>query len=73
MQVIIYPTDGGVAIVHPAPDFVEVHGIEAVAAKDVPDGVPYRIIDVIELPERDQRDAWVLDFTNPDGHGGAAQ
>ena len=70
MQVIIYPTDGFVAIVHPAPEFVEAHGIEAVAAKDVPPGVPYRIIEASDLPERDQRDAWAPDFSRPDGHGG---
>lgn len=36
-QRIIYPTDdGGVAIIVPAPEYVAQHGIEAVAAKDVP-------------------------------------
>ena len=34
---IIYPTEGGgVAVIIPAPEYVAQHGIEAVAAKDVP-------------------------------------
>jgi len=36
-QRIIYPTEGGgVAVIIPAPEYVAQHGIEAVAAKDVP-------------------------------------
>lgn len=59
-QCVIYPTDeGGVAVIVPAPNFVAEHGIEAVAAKDVPVGKPYKIIDMSEVPsDRTFRNAW---------------
>ena len=55
---IIYPTDeGGVAIIVPAPDCGLT--IEEIAAKDVPAGKPYKIIDVSEVPtDRTFRNAW---------------
>ncbi len=62
-KVIIYRTDvGGVAIVYPAPDAGALLGIDAIAAKDVPTGKPYKIIDASEPPEdRSQRQAWTID------------
>jgi hypothetical protein len=59
-QRIIYPTDdGGVAIIVPAPEYVAEHGIEAVAAKDVPTGKPYKIVDAADVPsDRTFRAAW---------------
>lgn len=55
---IIYPTtDGGVAIIVPAPDCGMT--IEEIAKKDVPQGVDYRIVDVSEIPDdRTFRNAW---------------
>ena len=55
---IIYPTpDGGVAIIIPAPDCGLT--IEQIAAKDVPAGVEYKIVDVADIPEdRTFRGAW---------------
>jgi hypothetical protein len=55
---IIYPTDdGGVAVIVPADCGLT---IEEIAAKDVPAGKPFEIVDVSEIPEnRDFRDAWV--------------
>ena len=55
---IIYATDdGGVAIIVPAPNSGLT--IEEVAAKDVPAGKPYKIVDVADIPEdRTFRDAW---------------
>ena len=57
-QRIIYPTDeGGVAIIIPAPECGLT--IEEIAAKDVPAGKPYKIIDASEIPEdRTFRNAW---------------
>jgi hypothetical protein len=57
---IIYPTDdGGVAIIIPAPEYLAEHTIEELAAKDVPEGKPYKIVDVADIPEdRTFRDAW---------------
>jgi hypothetical protein len=56
-QRIIYPTDdGGVAVIVPADCGLT---IEQIAAKDVPAGKPYEIVDVSEIPsDRTFRDAW---------------
>jgi hypothetical protein len=50
---IIYPTDAGsVAVIIPA------ESIEA-AMKDIPEGRPYKIVDVSEIPsDRTFRNAW---------------
>lgn len=55
---IIYPTpDGGVAVIVPAPDCGLT--IEQIAAKDVPAGVPFRIVESTDIPEdRTFRNAW---------------
>jgi hypothetical protein len=57
---IIYPTDGGgVAIVIPSPEYLAEHTIEELAAKDVPQGKPYKIVDVADIPtDRTFRNAW---------------
>ena len=56
-QRIIYPTDdGGVAIIVPADCGLT---IEEIADKDVPEGKPYKIVDVADIPtDRTFRDAW---------------
>ena len=56
-QRIIYPTDdGGVAIIIPADCGLT---IEEIAAKDVPTGKPYKIVDVADIPtDRTFRNAW---------------
>ena len=60
MKRIIYPTDdGGVAIVIPTPEALEIMTIEEIAAKDVPEGKPYKIVDVADIPtDRTFRSAW---------------
>ena len=62
-QVIIYKQDNGVAaIIRPTAEAIAVYGIEAIAAKDVPAGNPYKIIDASEIPaDRSQRNAWTVD------------
>lgn len=43
--------------------------VEEIANKDVPAGVPYLIIDKSEVPtDKSFRDAWIADFSNPDGY-----
>jgi hypothetical protein len=61
-QRIIYPDDnGGVAIVIPSP-FCGL-SIEEIAAKDVPAGRPWQIVDVDDLPtDRSSRNAWEWDL-----------
>lgn len=58
---IIYPTpEGGVAVIIPAPNCGLT--IEEVAAKDVPRGVTYQIVDVADVPsDRTFRNAWTME------------
>tara|TARA_R110000824_G_scaffold78788_1_gene198703 strand:+ start:802 stop:990 length:189 start_codon:yes stop_codon:yes gene_type:complete len=55
---IIYETEeGGVAVIIPAPECDLT--IEEIAAKDVPEGVSYHIVDASEVPsDRTFRGAW---------------
>lgn len=57
---IIYPTDEGtVSIMCPSVEWLKTHTIEELAAKDVPAGKPYKIVDVSEIPtDRTFRNAW---------------
>lgn len=59
MNCIIYPNDkGGVIVLMPTGELP----IEEVAAKDVPTGVPYKIVPAQSVPSnRTFRDAWVMD------------
>ena len=74
-KVIIYPdTDetgaptGGVCVVHPVAGCGLT--IDDIARKDVPQGVPFMIIDASDLPaDRTFRAAWEADFSEPHGHG----
>jgi hypothetical protein len=58
---IIYQTeDGGVAIIVPSPDCGL--SIEQIAAKDVPAGKAYKIVDVADIPtDRTFRNAWEME------------
>jgi len=55
---IIYQNDeGGLSIIIPSPECGLT--IEEIAAKDVPEGKEYKIVDVSEIPEdRTFRNAW---------------
>jgi hypothetical protein len=55
---ILYPTDdGGVAVIVPAAECGL--SIEEIAAKDVPQGKPYEIVEDSEIPsDRTFRGAW---------------
>jgi hypothetical protein len=59
-QRIIYPNDnGGVSILIPTEEYLANHTIEELAAKDVPEGKPYKIVDVEDIPsDRTFRNAW---------------
>lgn len=62
-QVIIFKQDSGVvAVIYPTLEAVEALGIEAIAAKDVPTGKPYKIIEQTDLPsDRRERNFWTVD------------
>jgi len=57
---IIYQNDtGGVAVLIPADCGLT---IEQIAAKDVPTGKPYKIVDVSDVPtDRQWRNEWTVD------------
>ena len=59
-QRIIYQNDtGGVAVLTPADCGLT---IEQIAAKDVPTGKPYKIVDVSDVPtDREWRKEWTVD------------
>jgi hypothetical protein len=59
-KVILFKnSDGGFSIVIPSEEYLLTHTIEDCAAKDVPEGVEYKIIDASELPQdRTFRSAW---------------
>jgi len=67
MKRIIYPTADGIAVIIPADASLS---LAYIAAKDVPAGVPFRIVDVADIPaDRTDRAAWTADFSMPDGYG----
>ena len=73
-QRIIYKTeDGGVAILVPTSDALENYTIQQIAEKDVPEGLPYKIVDISEIPsDRTFRNAWEIDESElTDGVGGS--
>lgn len=58
-KLIIYPTDSGVAVMMPTPEYLLNHTIEECARKDVPAGKPYKIVDASEIPsDLTFRGAW---------------
>ena len=60
--VIFKTSEGGLAILCPAPNCLKKYTIEEIAAKDVPAGFSYKIIDKSELPQDPMwRDAWEID------------
>ncbi len=58
---IIFPNDeGGVSVIVPAPECGLT--IEEIAAKDVPAGKPFQIVDVSDIPsDRTFRNAWTYE------------
>ena len=62
-QRIIFQNDeGGISILTPAPECLQSHTIEEIAAKDVPAGKPYKIVSVDDIPsDRTFRNAWTVD------------
>ena len=63
MKLIIYPNDnGGICVLTPAPECNL--SLQEIAAKDVPAGKPYKIIDAADVPaDRTFRNAWTADFS----------
>ena len=59
-KIIVFKEPGhdGIFVIHPTGELT----LEETAKKDVPTGVPYKILDVSDLPsDRVFRDAWDMD------------
>jgi hypothetical protein len=72
MNRIIYTQDNGtVAVIIPTQESLDLHGIQAIAMKDVPAGKPYKIVDATDIPsDRTFRAAWeVNEASLTDGTG----
>ena len=63
-RIIYLAESGGVAVIIPAPECLRDWPIEAIAAKDVPYGLLYKIVDADDIPsDRTFRAAWEIDVT----------
>ena len=71
MKVIYKNENGGVSILHPTDEALSFMTIDEIAKKDVPTGLPYKIVEDSEVPtDRTFRDAWTVDEANlTDGVG----
>ena len=62
MKIIYKNENGGVSILHPTDEALSFMTIDEIALKDVPTGLPYKIVDDSEIPtDRTFRDAWTVD------------
>lgn len=71
MKIIYKNLNGGVSIVTPTEEVLSFMTIDEIAKKDVPTGLPYKIVDDSEIPtDRTFRNAWTVDeATLTDGVG----
>ena len=76
MRILFRQDDGTVAIIVPIlteinPDTDEPYTIEEIAAKDVPSGYKYKIVEDSDVPtDRSFRNAWTVDDSDlTDGTG----
>jgi len=61
-RIIYLNDDGGVSILIPSTEYLQTHTIEELAAKDVPAGKPYQIVNVEDIPsDRTFRNAWTYE------------
>ena len=60
-RIIFQNPDGTVGVIIPSQEVVAKYGIEAIAKKDVPANLPYKIVDITDVPsDRTFRNAWEL-------------
>lgn len=65
-QVIVFKFNESLCVIYPS----GVLSITDTALKDVPAGLPFKIVSIDALPtDRTYRDAWDMDMSNPDGIG----
>lgn len=62
MKVIYKNQDGTISILTPTNEALSFMAIDEIAKKDVPTGLPYKIVEDSEIPaDRTFRDAWAVD------------
>ena len=71
MRIIFENKDKSVGILIPSQECVDLFGIEAIAKKDVPEGLPFWIVEDDFIPQdRTFRGAWEIDReTMEESHG----
>ena len=72
MRIIYKMADNNIAVMIPNQEYVRAFGILAIALKDVPNGLPFWIVEDSEIPtDRTFRDAWEIpeEWREPDGYG----
>ena len=71
MKIIYKNENGGVSVITPTEEALSFMTIDEIAKKDVPTGLPYKIVEDSEVPtDRTFRDAWTVDeATLTDGVG----
>jgi hypothetical protein len=72
MRIIYKNTDNSVGVLIPTQEALDIYGIEAIALKDTPSGLPYWIVPITDIPtDRSQREAWTMDevANHPHGYG----
>ena len=71
MKIIYKNENGGVSVITPTEEALSFMTIDEIAKKDVPTGLPYKIVEDSEVPtDRTFRDAWFVDeATLTDGVG----
>ena len=71
MKIVYQNKQGVVCVVHPTEEALSFMTIDEIAQKDVPTGLPYKIVEDSEIPtDRTFRDAWTVDeATLTDGVG----
>ena len=76
MKIIFENDNGGVAVIHPTQEGLDLFTIKELAIKDVPHGKPYWIVKDSFIPDdRTFRNAWELDkvaLSDPHGVGGVS-
>ena len=72
MRIIFENQDKSVGILIPSQEWIDLFGIEAIANKDVPQGLPFWIVEDSFIPsDRTFRGAWEIDESmgEPNGYG----
>jgi len=72
MKIIYKNKDNSIGIITPTKEALELYSIEAIAKKDVPFNLPFKIVEDSVIPtDREFRGAWTIDDAElTDGVGG---